>query len=185
MLFSSNVMNMEEINDIRIKQAAKGDRQAFKDLYDHYSPYVWKVVYRTVSGDAYKAENIMQNTFIKIHDKLGNYKFGAALSTWIYRIAFNESMLFLKRESKRNKRDVSLDENVISSKLNDSFADKDEVNVILDTLSPDERFLLVAREVEGFSYEELSLMTGKKEGALRTTLSRLKNDIRGRFKDEG
>jgi len=65
------------------------------------------------------------------------------------------------------------------------FENRDLFSKVLGTLSEADRFLLVAREVDGLSYEELAEVMGVKEGALRTRLTRLKADIRKRLESMG
>ena len=66
---------MEELNDITIKLAAKKQPEAFRKLYDHYSMFVWKVVFRTVNGGKEAATQIMQDVFVKTYLSLKSYRF--------------------------------------------------------------------------------------------------------------
>ena len=172
---------MKEIDDLTIRQAAKKNEKAFRRVYDYYAPFVWKIIYRTVSGDHNAATEIVQDTFIRIYKSLHLFSFNSGLSTWIYRIAFNTSQSYYSKQYKYNDH-VLLDENIASDKAFDQGLEtKDFVNSILATLSQEDRFLLTSREVEGIPFEELAEITGKTSESLRTRISRLKEQLRTVF----
>ncbi len=172
---------MKEIDEITIQRAKKGDRSAFREVYDFYAPFSWKIAYRTMHGNSQSAAEAVQDTFIRVHNSLSKFGGGSAFSTWIYRITYNVCMTLL---SKQNRADEMLefDEDtgpVVASA--ESVDMKQEMQRILKSISPEERFLLTAREMLGFSFEELADITGKNAGSLRTQLFRLKEEIRKRF----
>jgi RNA polymerase sigma-70 factor (ECF subfamily) len=172
---------MKEIDDLTIRQAAKKNEKAFRRVYDYYAPFVWKVIFRTAGGDHNVANEIVQDSFVRIYKSLHLFSFNSGLSTWIYRIAFNTSQSYLSKQYKNNNY-VLLDENIAGTKdFNQELENKDFVNSILKTLSPDDRFLLISREVEGIPFEELAEITGKSSESLRTRLSRLKEQLRTVF----
>jgi RNA polymerase sigma-70 factor (ECF subfamily) len=173
--------NMKEIDDVTIRLAAKKNDKAFKSVYEYYAPFVWKVIYRTVAGDQNAATEIVQDTFIRIYKSLHLFSFNSGLSTWIYRIAFNTSQTYLSKQFKNNNH-VLLDENIAgNSSLDTSLESKDFVNIILNSLSSEDRFLLTSREIDGISFDELAEITGKSSESLRTRLSRLKEQLRTVF----
>jgi RNA polymerase sigma-70 factor (ECF subfamily) len=172
---------MKEIDDLTVRQAAKKNEKAFRCIYDYYAPFVWKVIFRMAGGDQNVATEIVQDTFIRVYKSLHLFSFNAGLSTWIYRIAFNTSQSYLSKQYKNNNY-VLLDENITGShELDKGLETKDFVNAILKTLSPDDRFLLTSREIEGIPFEELAEITGKSSESLRTRLSRLKEQVRTVF----
>jgi len=132
-------------------------------------------------GDQNVATEIVQDTFIRVYKSLHLFSFNSGLSTWIYRIAFNTSQSYLSKQYKNNNY-VLLDESITGShELDKGLETKDFVNAILKTLSPDDRFLLTSREIEGIPFEELAEITGKSSESLRTRLSRLKEQLRTVF----
>jgi RNA polymerase sigma-70 factor (ECF subfamily) len=169
---------MENLPINTIKKAAKGNRAAFKQLYDHYAPYLWKVIFRTLGGDETMAADVLQETFMRIFKSLRSFKSNASISTWMYRIAHNTSLSHLKRQ----RSEAEFNEETMSgnNRLNqtDRIARNDEIDAILSILDPRERYLLTAREVAGLSFDELSEITGKSPGALRTQLHRIKATVK-------
>ncbi|MBD3316348.1 MAG: sigma-70 family RNA polymerase sigma factor [Chitinivibrionales bacterium] len=169
---------MKEIDELTIKAAAKDQKGAFKRIYDHYAPFVWNVVYRTVRGDTDAAKEIMQDTFVKLHGSLNAFRFNAAFSTWLYRIAWNATMTHMAKRRRERERYVPLDPETPGPGRSGGFEAREAVSGILKKLTPEERFLLVSREVQGVSFEELAKITGRKEGALRTRLHRIRGAVR-------
>jgi RNA polymerase sigma-70 factor (ECF subfamily) len=172
---------MEELDELTIKQAANKDAKAFKRLYDHYVGFVWKVIYRTVNGDKNAATEIVQDTFVRVHGSLKSFSFKAALSTWIYRIAFNAANTYLAKNKRMSVLSLN-DVDALPSRIyTDTYDDQEMVKVLLDALSPEERFLITSREVEGIPFNELARITGRTSESLRTQLSRLKEKLRATF----
>jgi RNA polymerase sigma factor (sigma-70 family) len=175
---------MEDLDAAVIRDAARRKAGAFRKVYDHYSPFVWKVVYRTVNGDRDAAGEIVEDVFIKAYYALRKYRFDAAFSTWLYRIAFTTSMGFLARRGKREARMRPFDDKIAGPGMAERIEAKDMIARVLSFLSADERFLLTAREVDNLSFEELEIVTGRSSGSLRTQLSRLKDSLRKEFAHE-
>lgn len=175
---------MNELDEITIKSAAKGDKKSFKKVYDHYSSFVWKVIFRTVKGDRDAAEKILQDVFIKVYKKLTSFKFSASFSTWLFRITYNETLLYLKKKKKQNERLVPFDDSFGKEEKNVLYENKELVTMILNKLSTNERFLLVSREVNDIPFEDLAQITGQTSGALRTQLHRIKEAIKKHFKTD-
>jgi RNA polymerase sigma-70 factor, ECF subfamily len=174
---------MNEIDLVTIKLAKKKDRSAFKRIYDFYSPFIWKIAYRTMHGDAEAAGEAVQDTFIRVHESLHKFSGESGLSTWLYRIVFNVCLTALAKQKKANTMQP-LSENIPAGpSAMDTLDSKDQVNTILAGMTADERFLLTGREMLGLSYEDLSQITGKNAGSLRTQPSRLKDGIRNKFKE--
>jgi len=174
---------MTEIDEMTLRLATRGDQRASKRFYDFYAPFVWRVIYRTVNGDTEAAGEVLQQSFIRIFSSLKKFKKDSAISTWIYRIAYNVALTFAEKTRQASARMVEADDTLRSRDSLD-LDTKREVEQILRALSEEERFLLTAREVEGVSFEDLATITGKNSGALRTSLHRLKERIRQEFGHE-
>ena len=175
---------MNELDEITIKSAAKGDKKSFKKVYENYSSFVWKIIFRTVNGDRDAAEKLLQDVFIKVYKKLSSFKFSASFSTWLFRITYNETLLYLRKKKKQNERVILFDDSMGKAIKNDLYENKELVTMILNYLQPNERFLLVAREINNIPFEELAEITGQTSGALRTQLHRIKDTIKKHFKTE-
>lgn len=157
------------------------DDKGFKVIYNHYSPYVWRVAFRTVNGNHLLAQEVTQAVFVKVLTAMKGFKFQSAFSSWLYTITYHETLAHLRKQGTRKKREAPLVEAAyVSDKDEHATRDsQEEVQLILQGLSPEDRFLLVSKEVDGLSFDELEEITGRKSGALRTALSRLKKQIQG------
>jgi RNA polymerase sigma-70 factor, ECF subfamily len=172
---------MEEIDELTIKQAARKDARAFKRLYDHYAGFVWKVIFRTVNGDGDAAREIVQDTFVRVNASLKLFSFKAALSTWIYRIAFNAANTYLVKNRKLSGFAADDVDSLPDKSKAHAYEDEEMATVLLSALSPEERFLITSREVEGIPFDELARITGRSSESLRTQVSRLKEKLRDMF----
>lgn len=173
---------MKEIDDITQERAARGDAAAFEKLYAFYSPFVWRLCFRSSNGDSECARELMQDTFVKVHKYLRGFEKNSALSTWLYKITYSCINEYFSKAAKRRARTTEFDEEYMGGTRGDlSYEDKRLVQDVLETLDEQERFLLTAREVDGMPYEELAAVTGETAGALRTRMARIKADIRKRI----
>ncbi len=174
---------MNEIDNSVIMSAARGNQKSFKALYDHYSGFVWALVYRAANGDIETAKHIMQDVFIKVDRSLKKFRFQSGFSTWLFRITYTTAGSHLKKRSLFNRRHEELSDRT-ADKMPVASEDKMFLQNILKSLPPEDRFLLVAREVNDIPFEELAHITGKSPGALRTRLHRLKENLRKGYNDE-
>ena len=172
---------MEELNRLTLQQAIRGDKVAFRAVYDRYAPFVWRVLLR-MTADELVAQELLQETFIKVHSALKKFKGESALSTWIYRIAFNAVISHTKKRAYQ-KLHAPYQDTHADPDTTDSYETRQLVGKILAELSVQERFLLVSREVDGFSFEDIASITGTAPGTLRTKLHRIKERIRNNFRE--
>ena len=168
---------MIEIAEKTIKSALSGNHKSFQTIYEYYSPYIWKVIYRTVNGDPDTAAEVLQQTFIRVFKSGKQFKFNSHFSTWLYRIAYNTALTVKMREQVSAGRTEPLTETAGSNSQNAEHAQR-EVESIMASLCAEDRFLLTGNAITGLSYEELSEITGKSAAALRIQIFRIKEAIR-------
>ncbi|MBN1575582.1 MAG: sigma-70 family RNA polymerase sigma factor [Chitinispirillaceae bacterium] len=174
---------MQELDAITLKRAIKGDRHAFKKLYDLYAPFLWRVLFPMAGRDMETAQDLVQDTFIRVYRSLHQFRGESALSTWLYRIAYTTAMASA-RKPHNHYRFQSCTESVRATDRADVYNDRQLADRILADLSADDRFLLVAREIDDMPFEDLAAITGQNAGALRTRLHRLKETIRKSYPQE-
>ena len=157
------------------------NEMGFRRIHRHYVHYVWRIAFRMVNGQKALAEEITQSVFIQVYKGMSHFNFSSKFSTWLYTITYREVLLALKRQKRFWMRETNLfEENYDDTSVENAqttLENQQEVQRILSKLSITDRFLLISKEVEGLSFQEIALITGKKEGALRTALSRLKKEI--------
>jgi RNA polymerase sigma-70 factor, ECF subfamily len=170
---------MVDCDRVTMERAAKGDEKAFRKLYDHYAPFVWRIVYRTCGSDHESAREIVQDAFVRIHHSLKSFNAASSLGTWIYRIAFNAAQSFWARRARYKEKTGSLaDDQPDPRSSADGYEISEMVTKTLDELTAEDRFLLVAKEVDELTFEEIAAISGKTPESLRTRMSRMKEKIR-------
>lgn len=169
--------------DRLVKKARGGDEEAFGELVKMYHQRVYNLAYGMVNN-AEDAAELAQQTWVKVWNKLGSFKEDAKFFTWVYRVASNTGLDFLRHRS-RLREDVLLDgvEPAVDPDLDraasqnprpDRELAQSEIREMfeksLECLSPDHRLALTLREVDGLSYEEIAKITGCRKG---TVMSRI------------
>ena len=144
---------------------------AFETLVNQYSSKLyWQIRHVVTSHD--DANDVLQNTFIKAWLALDNFRGEARLSTWLYRIAANESLAYLQQ-----RRDtLALDDpdaNLANNLESDPYFDGDETELQLQqallTLPPKQRQVFTLKYFDNLKYEEMAAVLETSEGALKAS----------------
>ncbi len=165
-------MNDEEqlIEDIRNPNTS---RNAFAKLVAEYSERLyWQIRKMVLSHD--DANDILQDVFIKAWSNIDNFRGESKLSTWLYRIAINESITFLNK--KRNQNNISIDDDdsfLINTLEGDTYFDGDSAQKILQeailTLPDKQRLVFQMKYMEDMKYDDISEILGTSVGALKAS----------------
>lgn len=180
---------LEETELIRL--AAQGDQDAFAQLLELHQNKVYGLTLR-LSGSPEDAMELTQETFFNAWRGLPNFHFESKFSTWLYRLATNATIDFLRREKRRRSLTVtSLSAEDDSQRLLDipdrRFTPQDElerkefqaaVRRGLSQLSDEHRQILVLRELNGLSYAEIAQVLGIEEGTVKSRISRARLALR-------
>jgi RNA polymerase sigma-70 factor (ECF subfamily) len=174
-----------------IEQAIKGDAGAFGVLVERYQRRVVGVAMAVVHNqdDAFE---LAQETFIRAYQNLAKFESRSSFSTWLYRIAANISIDFRRREGRHavlrgeeGERELER----LPSESGDSFVAtaRGELNrrlrAALKELTPEHRAVILLREVEGFSYDEISEVLQCPRGTVMSRLHYARNHLRAMLKD--
>jgi len=175
-VFTANEMEL-------VTQAQNGDRNAFSELVRIHTRGVFNVVYR-MCGDALIAEDAAQETFIRAWQNLSSYRPQTPLRNWLYRIAFNAGMDMLRKEKRILPNDIE-DLNLTDGQPGlETLVSQQERTAMVQkailSLPDASRAVLVLREYEGLSYQEISSTLDIPVG---TVMSRL-NYARKLLKDK-
>lgn len=145
-------------------------RKAFEQVVSRYSePLYWKI--RRIVVDHDDANDVLQNTFLKAWRSIGDFRQESKLSTWLYRIAINESLDFVRREQKMRNMDgdVSLATRLVA----DNYFDGDQTQALLQeaiaTLPDVQRTVFNLKYFDEMKYSEMSKLMGVTEGALKAS----------------
>ncbi len=156
------------------------DMRAFDALAMRYKDMVFNLCYRLM-GDYDEAHDCAQEAFIKAYRGLPAFRGEARFSTWLYRIAVNTCRDSIdRRGSRRATVDPDRSRSPMSSP--DELALKNDteraVQGAISALPEELRVLVVLRDIEGKSYEDIEEITGMKEGTVKSRLSRARHRLR-------
>lgn len=148
-------------------------RSAFETIVDEYSePLYWQI--RKLVINHSDADDLLQNVFLKAWKNIHNFRGEAKLSTWLHKIAINESLNFLQQErQKREMTDTSDDDYVLNSLEADSFFDGDALQTALQkaiaALPEKQRLVFNMKYYDDMKYDEISEILGTSVGALKAS----------------
>jgi len=168
-----------------------GDRDEFARMVEAYYAMIYRLSIKMV-GNPQDAEDILQETFIKAYRHLKDFDGRSSLSTWLYRVATNEALMFLRR---KRPEQISIDEPVDTGEgemepvqivdwccLPEQELLSSEASLHLDRaieeLSPSLRIVFVLRDIQGLSTLETSEVLNLSETAVKTRLSRARLRLR-------
>ena len=167
-----------------IARAKDGDTQAFEKLVLEHQTKVYNLALR-MTGNAEDALDLSQETFLRVYKALSLFKGQSSFSTWIYSIASNICLDFLRKRKKKgislSLSDISGEENAAADIPDIRFDpahefEKAELRAAiaagLDALSPEHREILILREINGLSYQEICDALDLEQGTVKSRISR-------------
>ena len=179
--------NSEEAVLVRRVQAR--DEIAFGELVQRYQSKVFSIIYGILRNHN-DAEDIAQQVFAKIYFSIGNFDFRSSLLTWIYKITVNECYDYLRKkrvrklvyESDFSEEDTMRMENSENARdhrpnVDSTLEKRDLIGKLLSKVSDEDRSLIMLKEVEGHSVEELAQMTGMNENTIKVKLFRTRQKL--------
>ncbi len=172
-----------------VQRAQAGDETAFREIVERYQSKVFSIIHGIVR-QRNDVEDIAQQVFAKVYLSLRSFDFRSSLITWIYKITVNECFDYLrKRKVRRLVYESDLSEDEVRRVENgepsvdrqipadSSLAQRDYVLKLLTRVSEEERMLLMLKEVEGYSVEELAEKTGMNENTIKVKLFRARQKL--------
>lgn len=168
----------EEI--ILIKRIRNGEADLFREVVTLHSSRILSLV-RGIVENREDAEEIAQDVFVKAFFSIGSFRGDSSLSTWLYRIAYNMSLSFVRKNKKRHiPVDLKMALNPkYESPLDEEIKDK-EYTVLYNTikkLPPDDRFIITEFYLHDKSIGEISAVNGMSEINIKVRLHRLRKKM--------
>jgi RNA polymerase sigma-70 factor (ECF subfamily) len=160
-----------EEETLRRLQDPKTQTRAFEEIVNHYSqPLYWQI--RRLVVEHEDADDVLQNTFIKAWTNITSFRGESKLSTWLYKIAYNESLTFLNHKREQLSLD-DLNSMVTETLESDPYFDGDETQLMLqeaiNSLPDKQKAVFNMKYFEEMKYEEMSQITGTSVGALKAS----------------
>ncbi|MGH7527554.1 MAG: RNA polymerase sigma factor [Gemmatimonadales bacterium] len=167
-----------------IGRVLAGDPSAERALYDAHVDRVFRLVYR-MAGDLDRAQDYVQETFIRAFERLRDFRGEAALSTWLCSIAISVTLNGLRKVRRFREREVELSETVaVESPVRDADPDlRTRLSAAIDGLPEGYRAVFVMHDVEGYTHEEIGHVLGVHPGTSKAQLSRARARLREALAD--
>lgn len=175
-----------EATEAFVRAAQRGDRQAFRALFEQHKGRVFRTAYRLL-GRREQAEDLTQEVFVTLFQRLSSFDYRSAFTTWLYRITVNACYDVMRKQERRAKYhadgvDVHTFENLsLGSARADDDARQREVHYYveraLEGLGPELRATFVLREVEGLSYDEIAGVLDVSKGTVASRLARARQQL--------
>ncbi len=173
-----------------VREVANGNERAFRQLVERYRDRIFAFCLRMLS-DPSEAEDVAQDVFLTLYRHASTFRGESRLSTWLYRIAKNQTLNRLKYLDRRGRgQRLSLDglrEDVLvdrGQRPDERQAQKELLTLVqgaLEHLDEDNRLVVVLRDVEGLSYEEIAQITGLPKGTVKSRIHRGRQALAARL----
>jgi RNA polymerase sigma factor (sigma-70 family) len=179
-----------------VKSARRGDLKAYDELVKRYQERIYATIYHMTSNHE-DANDLAQESFIKAFSALKSFKGGSTFYTWLYRIAVNKTINFLKQ--RKNKYHLSLNDIDFNAEhdpdlmalISDKTPTRDvalselqkKLNEALLKLSEPHRMVVVLHDVQGMSHDEIADVMGCNIGTVRSRLFYARQQLQGQLAD--
>ena len=190
---------MERSDGELVRESRHGDKEAFRELVERYQRKIVSVALGMVNNPE-DALEIAQETFVKAFQNLGKFKGESSFYTWLYRIVVNRAIDFRRRE--RRHPTVGLEDRASSGGLGEGYDEVlkeerpndpyqqaqarevgDRVTAAINELTPDHKAVILLREVEGLSYDEISRVMQCSKGTVMSRLHYARKKLQKKLKD--
>jgi RNA polymerase sigma-70 factor (ECF subfamily) len=188
---------MAELDSSLIRRLRSRDERAFRELIDAERDRVFNITYRML-GNRAEAEDVAQEVFISVFKTIDSFREESKLSTWLYRVTVNHCKNRIKYLARRHDRDRDeLDESAHAQQTNGAVADPPRhaqpdralagaqmeklLQEAIANLDEDHRVVVVLRDVEDLSIEEICEITGLPDGTVKSRLHRARLVLRKRL----
>ena len=165
------------------RRCRQGDQRAFEELYRAHAGRLYSLVMR-MTGSAEDAEDLLQEVFLTAHRKLGDFRGDSALGTWLYRMAVNHCLDFLRsRQARIAKATASLDDDgaeepAAAAPLVPAAVSRIDLERAIARLPDGCRAAFVLHDVEGLEHREVARLLGVSEGTSKSQVHKARAKLR-------
>jgi RNA polymerase sigma-70 factor (ECF subfamily) len=179
-----------------VRRAQEGDMGAYDDLVRRYQERIYATLYHMTSNHE-DANDLAQDAFIKAYQALKSFKGGSSFYTWVYRIAVNKTINFLKQ--RKNRTQISLNDLDFNAEhdpdlvalISDKTPRRDinlaelqeKLNEAMQKLSDDHRLVVTLHDVQGQSHEEIAQIMDCNIGTVRSRLFYARQQLQAYLSD--
>jgi RNA polymerase sigma-70 factor (ECF subfamily) len=174
---------------VLVRRVQAGDELAFREIVERYQSQVFSIIHGILLNH-HDAEDIAQQVFAKVFFSIKGFDFRSSVLTWVYKITVNECYDYLRKKkvrklvyesdfSQEDAQRMEASEPVVASAspVDTRLANRDLALQLLAKVSAEDRNLILLKEVEGHSVEELAGMTGLNENTIKVKLFRTRQKL--------
>jgi len=179
-----------------VRRVKRGDLEAYDDLVRRYQERIYATIYHMTAHHE-DANDLAQETFIKAFNALGSFKGDSGFFTWLYRIAVNRTLNYLKQRKTRNHlslNDVDFQAEhdpawvaLVSEKTPRREASlhelQENLNIALQKLSEDHRMVVTLHDIQGMPHEEIARIMDCNAGTVRSRLFYARQQLQAYLSD--
>jgi RNA polymerase sigma-70 factor, ECF subfamily len=156
-----------------VQAAQRGDLGAFEVLYREHVGRVHALCLR-MSGDAVHARTLTQDAFVRCWERLSTFQGRSSFGAWLYRLATNVVLEDMRRHKRRVDRVALVGDlgGSVEAAVRDRVEDRLDLETAVAQLPHGARMAFVLHDVEGYSHDEIAVMTGRAPGTIRAQLHR-------------
>ena len=170
--------------DLELSQRCRrGETGAFEELYRAHAGRLYNLVYR-MAGSQAEAEDLLQDVFLLAHRKLGSFRGESSLGTWLYRLAVNQCLDFLRgRQARLSRTTDSLDEDgaaepAAAAPAVPTAISRLDLDRAIARLPDGCRAAFILHDVEGFEHNEVARLLGVSEGTSKSQVHKARLKLR-------
>ncbi len=153
-----------------------GDPAGQRELYDRHCQQVYRLMHRMVGHE--HADDLTQQVFLRVIESIAKFHGRSTLSTWLYRLATNEALQFLRRRARRTAQPLIADPPDHRTPSDLRLDARELLERALANLEPDLRATFLLREVEQLSYYDIAVVLDIAEGTVASRLNRARQLLR-------
>ncbi len=171
--------NAERCEEMRlVKACVKGYHQAQRRMFELYRSRVLSLMIR-MTGDREEAEDLLQDAFMRVLSRIGDFRGDSALGTWIHRVAVNEALQKLRRKRRRKRIfDDAVEEISKPVTHTEDPSRRMDVRSAIEDLPPRMREMVELRYYDGLTYEEIADELGMSKGTAGSKLHKARERLR-------
>ncbi len=174
---------MPDTDQVLVARFREGDGNAFEELYRRHSPRLFGLSCRML-GDTHDAEDVLQEVFLTVHRKLGDFRGASTLGTWLYRLAMNRCLDHLRRRQSRRGHEATGAVDGLAMQVPTPPAAGRKLDLRLDLeravaqLPEGSRAAFLLHDVEGLEHREVGEVLGISPGTSKSQLHRARQRLR-------
>lgn len=184
----------KSLDELLVERAKRGDVEAFEQLVSQYEKKVYNLSYR-LTGSHEDASDVAQEAFVRVYTSLPEFRGDSSFATWLFRIVHNACLDELRK--RKRQRVTSIDETVMvdDGEIGRQFATESDgpeqalervetqraVQTAISSLDEEYRIVVMMRDIQGYSYNEIADTLGINLGTVKSRLNRARHALKEMF----